>query len=275
MDKNFIFADSIIILKMATYNKRGYKAPKPKEVEDLEGNINIDEKDSTTAEVFGTLDRGASKAEDWFARNQKKIFIALGSVALLAVGYMLYNKFISDPNEVEAAEEMFVAQQNFQSALDAAPGNAKDSLFNLSLNGADAKFGFLQISKEYSGTDAANLANYYAGIAYLNLGKNSEAIEYLDKFKSDDYILAPLAKGAIGDAFAQREQLKEALEYYVKAARMNENDITTPRFLLKAGQTAYALGQKTDALKYFTEIKERYESSPEARNIDGLIGMAQ
>ncbi|HTO34617.1 MAG: hypothetical protein RBR78_03170 [Flavobacteriaceae bacterium] len=260
---------------MATYNKRGYKAPKPKEVEDLEGNINIDEKDSTTAEVFGTLDRGASKAEDWFARNQKKIFIALGSVALLAVGYMLYNKFISDPNETEAAEEMFVAQQNFQSALDAAPGNAKDSLFNLSLNGADAKFGFLQISKEYSGTDAANLANYYAGIAYLNLGKNSEAIEYLDKFKSDDYILAPLAKGAIGDAFAQREQLKEALEYYVKAARMNENDITTPRFLLKAGQTAYTLGQKTDALKYFTEIKERYESSPEARNIDGLIGMAQ
>lgn len=275
MDKNFIFADSIIILKMATYNKRGYKAPKPKEVEDLEGNINIDEKDSTTAEVFGTLDRGASKAEDWFARNQKKIFIALGSVALLAVGYMLYNKFISEPNETEAAEEMFVAQQNFQSALDAAPGNAKDSLFNLSLNGADAKFGFLQISKEYSGTDAANLANYYAGIAYLNLGKNSEAIEYLDKFKSDDYILAPLAKGAIGDAFAQREQLKEALEYYVKAARMNENDITTPRFLLKAGQTAYTLGQKTDALKYFTEIKERYESSPEARNIDGLIGMAQ
>ena len=275
MDKNFIFADSIIILKMATYNKRGYKAPKPKEVEDLEGNINIDEKDSTTAEVFGTLDRGASKAEDWFARNQKKIFIALGSVALLAVGYMLYNKFISDPNETEAAEEMFVAQQNFQSALDAAPGNAKDSLFNLSLKVADAKFGFLQISKEYSGTDAANLANYYAGIAYLNLGKNSEAIEYLDKFKSDDYILAPLAKGAIGDAFAQREQLKEALEYYVKAARMNENDITTPRFLLKAGQTAYTLGQKTDALKYFTEIKERYESSPEARNIDGLIGMAQ
>jgi hypothetical protein len=44
---------------------------------------------------------------------------------------------------------------------------------------------------------------------------------------------------------------------------------------LKAGQTAFSLGQKADALKYFTEIKEKYEATPEARNIDGLIGMAQ
>lgn len=260
---------------MATYNKRGYKAPKPKEVEDLEENINIDEKDSTTAEVFGTLDRSASMAESWFEKNQKKIFIALGSVALLTVGYLLYDKFVSEPKETEAAEEMFLAQQNFQSAIDTAPGNAKDSLFNLALNGADSKFGFIKIAEEYSGTDAGNLANYYVGISYLNLGKNSEAIEYLDKFKSKDYILAPLAKGAIGDAFAQKEQLKEALEYYEKAARLNENDVTTPRFLLKAGQTAFTLGQKETALRYFTEIKEKYESAPEARSIDGFIGMAQ
>lgn len=258
---------------MATYNKRGFKAPKPKDIEDIEENVDVDVKNSTTAEVFSTLDENASKAEEWVAKNQKIIFGVVGAIAFFTVAYLLYGKFIVEPKEVEAAEEMFVAQQNFQKAVDAT--TAQDSLFNLALNGADGKFGFVKIADEFSGTDAGNLANYYAGIAYLNIGKNTEAIAYLDKFSSKDIILGALAKGAIGDAFAQRNQLKDALEYYDKAAKMNANDLTTPRFLYKAGQTALALGQKQDALKYFTEIKEAYEGAPEARNIDGLIGLSK
>lgn len=260
---------------MATYNKRGFKAPKPKEVEDIENDVevDIDAKDSTTAGVFNSLDEGASKAEEWVVRNQKYIFGVVGAIALVTIGYLAYQKFIVEPKELEAADEMFLAQQNFQKALDAITG--QDSLFNVALNGADGKYGFVKIAAEYSGTDAGNLANYYAGIAYLNTGKNTEAIAYLDKFSSEDMILSALAKGAVGDAFAQKNQLKEALEYYKKAAEMNPNDLTTPRFLLKAGQTAFSLGQKADALKYFTEIKEKYEAAPEAKNIDGLIGMAQ
>jgi TolA-binding protein len=65
------------------------------------------------------------------------------------------------------------------------------------------------------------------------------------------------------------------LEYYIKASTQNVNELTTPRYLFKAGQTALMLGNKADALKYFTEIKEKYESTPEAQNIDALIGMAQ
>jgi tetratricopeptide (TPR) repeat protein len=167
---------------------------------------------------------------------------------------------------------MFVAQQNFQKATD---GVASDSLYKLSLNGSEGKFGFLKIADEYSGTDAGNLANYYAGIAYLNTGKYTEAIDYLNKFKSDDIVLGALAKGAIGDAYSQKNQPKEALENYLKAAESNKNDFTTPRFLLKAGKTALTLGNKSDALKYFTDIKENYEATPEAASVDVLIGLAQ
>ena len=88
-------------------------------------------------------------------------------------------------------------------------------------------------------------------------------------------MLGPIATGAIGDAYAQKNDAKKALEYYVKAVEASANELTAPRFLLKAGQTAYALGNKADALKYFTQIKEKYESTPEAATIDGLIGMAQ
>ena len=257
---------------MATYNKRGYKATKEKEVQDVTEDIKVIEKDSTTAGVFSTLDQTASKTEDFVAKNQNIIIGVVGAIAVVLVGYLAYQKFVAAPKEDEAATEMFQAQQYFQQAAD---GVASDSLYKLSLKGAEGKFGFVDIADKYSGTDAGNLANYYAGIAYLNTGKYTEAIEYLGKFKSDDIVLNAMAKGATGDAYSQNNQPKEALENYVKAVEANKNDFTTPRFLLKAGKTALALGNKEDALKYFTDIKDNFDASPEAASVDVLIGLAK
>ncbi|HQF47514.1 MAG TPA: hypothetical protein PLO52_01025 [Flavobacterium alvei] len=259
---------------MATYNKRGYKPAKEKEVKEVTEDINVAEleKNSTTAEVFSTLDATASKTEDFVAKNQKIIIGVVGAIALLTVGYLAYQKFVAAPKEDDAANQMFVAQQDFEKATN---GVASDSLYKLALNGSEGKWGFVKIADEYSGTDAGNLANYYAGIAYLNTGKYAEAIEYLGKFKSDDLVISAMATGAIGDAYSQKNQPKEALDYYVKAAESNKNDFTTPRFLLKAGKTALALGNKEEALKYFTDIKDNYESTPEGATIDVLIGLAQ
>ncbi|MFT5963621.1 MAG: tetratricopeptide (TPR) repeat protein [Flavobacterium sp.] len=257
---------------MATYSKRGYKAPKERAVDDSAENGNVDEKDSTTAGVFSTLDETAGKTEAFVAKNQNFIIAVVGAVALITIGYLSYQKFIAEPKQVEAANEMFLAQQNFQQATD---GVASDSLYNLSLNGSEGKFGFIKIADEYSGTDAANLANYYAGMAYLNTAKYTEAIDYLSKFKSEDVVLGALAKGAIGDAYAQNKQPEEALDNYLKAVAVNKNDFTTPRFLLKAGKTALELGKKEEALKYFTDIKDNFDASPEAASVDVLIGLAQ
>ena len=260
---------------MATYNKRGHKTPKEKEGKTDNNyieNVNVDEKDSTTAGVFNSLDQTASKTEEWVARNQKYIFGIVAAIALVTVGYVLYQKFIAQPKEDEAATAMFEAQQNFQKAVD---GTKSDSLFALALKGSEGQYGLKELAEKFSGTDAGNLANYYAGIAYLNTGKYAEAIAALEKFKSDDTMLSVLAVGAVGDAHAQLNHMKEALESYVKASDMNKNDLTTPRFLLKAGQTALAMGNKADALKYFNEIKEKYESTPEGSTIDAMIGLAQ
>lgn len=263
---------------MATYNKRGYKSPKEKEEKDpaQDGayldDVNVDEKDSTTAGVFNTLDDTANKTEAWVEKNQKAIFGVVGAVALAAIGYVVFQKFVAGPKQDDAAEALFVAQQNFQQAVD---GVKPDSLFVLALKGSEGQYGFVDIADKYSGTDAGNLANYYAGVSYLNTGKYSEAIEYLDKFKTDDVVLSAMAQGLKGDAFSQKNQPKEALEYYEKAASTNKNDFTTPMYLLKAGKTALSLGQKETALKHFQDIKDNYDASPEAGQVDALIGLAQ
>ncbi len=263
---------------MATYNKRGYKPAKEKE-EKLDNNfiedVNVDEKDSATAKAFDALDQTASKTEDFVAKNQKYILGGLAVIALLTIGYLLYQRFIAEPSQEEATDELFVAQQNYQKAVDATVAKSQDSLFNLVIKGSEGKLGVIGISEQYSGTDAGNLANYYAGVSYLNLKKYDDAIKYLEKFSSKDAVIGSESIGLIGDAYSQKNDANKALEFYVKAARNTTNELTTPVFLLKAGKTALALGNKSDALTYFTEIKEKYEATPEAQTIDGLIGMAQ
>ncbi|MFI1745585.1 tetratricopeptide repeat protein [Thalassobellus sediminis] len=251
---------------MATYNKRGYK---PKNKVEKEQNI---EEGSTTAEVFNTLDETASKTEDFVAKNQKYIFIIVGLVAAVVLGSLAYKEYVAKPKQVNAMNDMFQAQKYFDEAV---TGAKKDSLYNLALNGGEGKFGMLDIIEEYSGTPSANLANYYAGTAYLRLKDYKNAVEYLSNFKSDDEILAPLAKGNIGDAFVQLNQKDDALGYYEEAANMRNNGYTTPMYLYKAGAIALDLGKADKALSYFEKIKEEFPNANEASTVDVFIGKAK
>jgi TolA-binding protein len=88
-------------------------------------------------------------------------------------------------------------------------------------------------------------------------------------------LLAPAALGAIGDAFADLGQNKDALSYYEKAAKTQVNSSTTPLFLLKAGNTALDLGDAVKAEKLFTQIKSKYSKSSIANNIDMHINKAK
>lgn len=251
---------------MATYKKRGYK-PKTKAEK-----ADAIEENSQTAEIFNTLDETASKTEEWTVKNQKYIFAIVGLAAVIVLGYLGYNKYIAEPKQEEAMNEMFKAQQYFDQAVN---GVEKDSLYNLALKGGEGKFGMLDIIDNYSGSKAANLANYYAGMSYLNLKDYQNAVKHLGEFSSDDAMLGPIAKGAIGDAFIQLNQASDALGYYEKAATMNTNDYTTPMYLLKAANVAMSLGENSKALTYLKRIKEEFSKSTEATNVDVLIGKAE
>lgn len=251
---------------MATYKKRGYK-PKTKKEKEV-----VVEEHSTTADVFNTLDEGASKTEEWFVKNQKYIVGVIAAIAIVVLGYMGYNKFIAEPHQKEAMNDMYQARTYFE---EAANGISSDSLYNMALNGGNGKFGMVDIAKEYSGTPAGNLANYYAGIAYLNLKDYEKAISYLQEFTSDASIPDPIVKGAIGDAFVQLEQYTEGLDYYEKAFKADVNNYTTPMFLMKAARIAIRLGENQKALDYLKRIDNEFDSSTEAAQVDVLIGMVE
>ena len=250
---------------MATYKKKASKS--------TDKNQETVQDKSTTAEVFNTLDETASRSEQWIEKNSKPLFYSLVLVAVVILGYLGYNKYIIEPTETEAANELAFPRKHFNQANTVSIG--VDSLLNLGLDGADGKYGFTDIASTFSGTDAGNLANYYAGLSYLKLKQYDKAIEYLSKFSSNDELLGPTAIGAVGDAFAEINQPKDALKYYEDAASKTTNAFSTPLFLYKAGITAMELKKFSKAVTLFKKIKSDFPTSYQGGNIDQHISSAE
>ena len=152
------------------------------------------------------LESALTKTEQFIEDNQKIISYVVAGLILVVAVFLGFKKFYVQPQEKEANSQMFMAENYFE----------KDS-FNLAINGDGNYLGFLDIIDDYGITKAANRAKYYAGISYLHLGQYEEALDYLNDFKSDDLLLAPVAEGAKGDAYLELGDSDKALKQYKKA----------------------------------------------------------
>jgi len=248
---------------MATYKKRGSKKSLI-----ISNDSNLKES-SATAEVFETLDTGASKAEDFVAKYQNIILILIGVITISVLGYLGYRSYVYEPSLNEANSELNQAQYYFNLALNESDS---DSLYARALKGGDGRYGFLDIISNYSGTPAAELAEYSAGMIYIKLKDYENAINYLKKFNSKDLLLSSLALGAIGDSYFNLNDSNLSLEYYEKAFTLNTNDYSTPKYLFKAAMISSSLSMNKKALKYFKRISEDYPNSEQKKIADIQIG---
>ena len=206
------------------------------------------------------VESALTKTEQFLESNQKLISIVIGAIVVVAVGYLALNKFYIEPRTKNAQDQMFMAQNYFE----------KDS-FNLALNGDGNNLGFLDIIDDFGSTDAGNLANYYAGVSYLHMGQFDKAIEHLKSFNTDDALLAPISLGAQGDAQLELGKTEKAIELYTEAYKMNENILTSPIYMLKAGVLLESANKTADALKIYETIKLKFPESNEGKNIDKYI----
>ena len=248
---------------MATYKKRGAKKSLAKP------QVEEQQLESTTAEVFESLDANASKTEEFVANNQNIILSLIGAITVVVLGYLAYEAYVLVPKNDTAVSELNQAQYYFNLAVN---GEESEALYTRAINGGDGKYGFLDIIENYSGTPAAGLAQYSTGMAYFNTKNYTEAISYLEDFSSDDVLLSALANGALGDAYAQLGDKQKALDYYKAAVKASDNDFTTPKYLFKAGLIGADLNQTSEALGYFKRIQEEFSASPEAAQIEIQIG---
>ncbi|MFY7861893.1 MAG: hypothetical protein ACOVP5_06655, partial [Chitinophagales bacterium] len=106
--------------------------------------------------------------QNWIEKmqmKQKPLMVGL-AVLVAIVGAVWYVSQVMLPErEAEAQEAIFMAQLNFE-----------NKNFDKALNG-DAKFkGFNYVKDNYSFTKAKGIAQLYAGLCNLNMGKYDKAI---------------------------------------------------------------------------------------------------
>ena len=220
-------------------------------------------KTDKTEDQLAAVEETLSKTEQWIEGNSKPlskaVFVIVGVIAL----YLGYGKFYAEPLNEEAHAEMFMAEKYFE----------KDS-FNLALNGDGQYLGFIDVADDYSGTTAGNLANYYAGICYLNLGDNESAIDHLSSYSANDEMISSIALGSMGDAYMNLGDNNQAISCYEKAANNSDNKFTAPIYLKKAALAHEKIGNYNDAIAHYETIKADYSETQEAADIDKFITRA-
>ena len=73
----------------------------------------------------------------------------------------------------------------------------------LALNGDGANPGLLKVISQYSGTKAANLAHFYAGVCFIKLDDNANAIKHLEKFSTSAKQTQQRAYKLLADAYGE------------------------------------------------------------------------
>lgn len=209
-----------------------------------------------------------NKSEAFFNRNKKVIISSFVVVLVLVVGMFLYKNYVSAPRAEKASTELAKAQELF---------NNEDF--------AKANEGFLKVINDFGGTDAANLANLYAGLCYANQNKWQEAVKYLENYSSKkDAMVSPAAMAALGNAYANTGNIDKAVKALKEAASMADsksinkaNYSLSATFLIQAGQLLESQNKNDEALKLYEEVKSKYVNAQQvqSKEIDKYIQRLQ
>ena len=196
-----------------------------------------------------------TKTEAFFEKNKKAIIGCVCAVIIIIVGIILCNNYYLEPRANEASTELAKSQELFEQQ-----------------QWDKALAGFQKVAADYSSTDAGNLAQLYIGICQANLGKWQEAVDALESFSGQgDQMISPAAEGALGNAYANLNQLDKAVDHLKKAAKMADNNSLSPTFLIQAGEILESQGKKAEALELYKQVKEKYFNSMQYQTIDKYI----
>ena len=180
--------------------------------------------------------------------------LAVGIIVLTILIYVVYNRFIYEPNNEES--KALVARGIMLMEKD-------------STNLAIEEFEF--IAAEYGSYDGGKLAYDSLGNLYFEQGRFEDAIAALEKVDLEDTYLMTLAIGTLGDCYSELGDYAKAVTYYVQAAERVENDLTSPQFYFKAGLNAEEAGDFAKAKEYYEIIEDKYMTFSSQKSIEKYV----
>lgn len=203
----------------------------------------------------------SSESNQGVMTKSLKTIVTIAIVVIVAVGgYFGYQEWITKPKNEKAAAAMMEMERFFQNGQ-----------YEEAVNGDGLNQGALSIISQYGSTKSGNLAHYYAGMSFLQLGEYQQAIKHLDQYNAaSGTTLQVLAEGAKGDAHLELGEKDKAIASYRKAAEYKDQ-IASPLFLYRVAMLLEAKDQNDEAVKYLLQIKEEYPESPQALEVEKYL----
>ena len=194
--------------------------------------------------------------------------IAIGTLALIAIGYLGYRQFIWKPANEKSKESYFIAlnaitNEDPNIAMDTSKAGAKTDPIKK-----------LQKSvKKYDGKIGGEVSKYLLASQYMRKGKYKEALTLLENVSVEDTYVSVEVIGLQGDCQSELNKFEEAYELYKTAANMNANNFTSPMYLFKAGLVAEQLKKYDLAKAHFETIAVQYPKSfyAKEKNLEACI----
>src|SRR5690606_19499974 len=121
---------------------------------------------------------------------------------------------------------------------------------------------------EYDGTDAGNLAHFYAADALFNLGEYDQALTHFAAFDAEANFIGAGAIAGQAAVYETQENFARAAALYRRAAEVFENDLTSPQYLLEAARNYELAGDYNAARQMYERIRKDFSESTEAAGID-------
>lgn len=203
-----------------------------------------------------------------FFNTNRTLILSLLVTLVVVIGVMIGYRYYSVGQEDKAQNLLATAEQSYS-----------NSDYQTALNGDEytLSYGFVQIADEFSGTNAGNLAAYYASVSNFKLDNYEEALGYIQEYKSPKGIMGVGAVSFHATLLELNGSLEKAARKYEEAANWDINASTTPYNLMKAANVYKELGNMDKVKSITTTIIEEYPDSPEAtssRKLQGTLAVS-
>ncbi len=196
-----------------------------------------------------------AQALDFYERRKPVVFGGLAVVLLLILGLIGY-LYMQVQRGAEADEHLSRIVMHYEQ------GN-----YDVALDGTEDALGLVEIAETYGGTDAGNVAAFYAANAFFEQGLLDEALAHYEMVRERSTLVG--ASAVAGRAAVHEEQgdYARAGELYLRAASLYDTGVTSPQHLLSAARAFEEAGNHEQALSAYQDLQERYPETRAARDV--------
>jgi tetratricopeptide (TPR) repeat protein len=195
--------------------------------------------------------------------NKNKLLLYAGILAVVIIAIFFYLNNKEENNRIAGIQLSKVMSLYDNGAyLEAIEGQ----------QGTDV-WGLKRIVEEYGSTENGETAKIYLANSYMMLGKVDEAYKYYSDYSGGNDVFKATAIAGEGGYFALKQDYKKAADTYLKAAKVSNENVLNPEYLLSAGINYLKAGNHDRAKELLQTVKNDYVTAPAAREVDKYLAL--